>query len=64
VTSNTFTRVTLVVRVSIAIVPLAVQVVGHIDNIVDDNGNAINRKGFQIPVRCWGGNRNGQVRAH
>lgn len=49
-TPDASARIALVVRVRIVNVPLAVQVVDHIDNIVNDVSNAINREFLETPV--------------
>lgn len=56
-TADAFPGRTLVVGVGVAIVPLAVQVVGHVDDVIDLGPDPLDREAPQVPVRGGCGNR-------
>lgn len=51
-TPDTFPRCTRIKCVYITIVPLAVQVIGHVDDIVNDSGDSIDWECLEVPIRC------------
>lgn len=42
-------------NIFVVVVPLAVQIISHVDDVVDDLGDLLDRKLFQVPIRCWSG---------
>lgn len=62
-TTDAPSRSALVVSVRVPCIPLTMQVIGHVDDVINGGGNAINWKCFEIPVRRWCGDRNRMVRS-
>jgi hypothetical protein len=57
VTSDAFAGITVLKRILVSKVPLAVEVASHVDNIVNNLGDSGDREILQVPVRCWRCNR-------
>lgn len=51
-TSYALSGLAHIVSIRISIVPLTVQVVGHVNDIIDNCSNLVDRKCLKVPVRC------------
>lgn len=49
-TADAFARRAHVKRICVPIIPLAVQIISHIHNVVDDRTDSVNGKGLEVPV--------------
>lgn len=52
-TTNAFSRRTHVIGVRIAVIPLTVEIVGHVDDVIDGSSDSIDWECFEVPVRRW-----------